>query len=53
MTASWCSGIALAHLIADNQQFKEAILKVVLAVDQAQTGAKSLMEISVDLLQNV
>jgi len=53
VTASWCSGIALAHLIADNQQFKEAILKVVLAVDQAQTGAKSLMEISVDLLQNV
>ncbi len=53
IVASWCSGIALAHLIADSQQFKEAILKVVLAVDQAQTGAKTLMEISVDLLQNV
>ncbi len=51
--ASWCSGIALAHLIADSQQYKEAILKVVLAVDQAQTGAKTLMEISIDLLQNV
>ncbi|CAM4770282.1 unnamed protein product [Rotaria magnacalcarata] len=50
--ASWCSGIALAHLIADNQQFKEAILKVVLAVDQAQAGAKTLMEISTDLLAN-
>ncbi|CAF1398635.1 unnamed protein product [Adineta steineri] len=50
--ASWCSGIALAHLIADSQQYKEAILKVVLAVDQAQTGAKTLMEISTDLLQN-
>jgi hypothetical protein len=47
--ASWCSGIALAHLIADSQQYKEALLKVVLAVDQAQT----LMEISIDLLQNV
>jgi hypothetical protein len=51
--ASWCSGIALAHLIADSQQYKEAILKVVLAVDQAQTGAKTLMQISIDLLQNV
>ncbi len=49
--ASWCSGVALAHLIADSQQYKEAILKVVLAVDQAQAGAKSLMEISIDLLQ--
>ena len=53
VVASWCSGIALAHLIADNQSFKESILKVVLAVDQAQTGAKTLMEISTDLLQNV
>jgi hypothetical protein len=53
VVASWCSGIALAHLIADSQQYKEAILKVVLAVDQAQTGAKTLMEISIDLLQNV
>jgi len=53
IVASWCSGIALAHLIADSQQYKEAILKVVLAVDQAQTGAKTLMEISIDLLQNV
>ncbi|UJR31047.1 hypothetical protein I4U23_018557 [Adineta vaga] len=52
IVASWCSGIALARLIADSQQFKEAILKVVLAVDQAQTGAKTLMEISIDLLQN-
>ncbi|CAF3711010.1 unnamed protein product [Adineta steineri] len=50
--ASWCSSIALAHLIADNQQFKEAILKVVLAVDQSQSGTKSLMEISIDLLEN-
>jgi hypothetical protein len=53
VVASWCSGIALAHLIADSQQHKEAILKVVLAVDQAQAGAKTLMEISIDLLQNV
>lgn len=53
VVASWCSGIALSHLIADSQSFKEAILKVVLAVDQAQTGAKTLMEISIDLLQNV
>ena len=53
IVASWCSGIALAHLIADSQSFKEAILKVVLAVDQAQSGAKTLMEISTDLLQNV
>ena len=53
VVASWCSGIALARLVADSQQFKEAILKVVLAVDQAQTGAKTLMEISIDLLQNV
>jgi hypothetical protein len=53
IVASWCSNIALAHLIADNQQFKEAILKVVLAIDQSQTGAKTLMEISLDLLENV
>ena len=53
VVASWCSGIALAHLIADSQPYREAILKVVLAVDQAQAGAKSLMEISIDLLQNV
>ncbi len=51
--ASWCSSIALAHLIADNQQFKEAMLNVILTVDQSQSGAKSLMEISIDLLQNV
>ena len=53
VVASWCSGIALAHLIADSQAYKEAVLKVVLAVDQAQAGAKTLMEISTDLLQNV
>ncbi len=53
VVASWCSCIALAHLIADNQQFKEAILKVVLAIDQSQSEAKSLMEISIDLLENV
>ena len=53
VVASWCSGIALAHLIADSQPYREAILKVVLAVDQAQAGAKTLMEISIDLLQNV
>ena len=53
VVASWCSGISLAHLVADSQPFKEAILKVVLAVDQAQAGAKTLMEISTDLLQNV
>jgi hypothetical protein len=53
IVASWCANIALAHLIADNQQFKEAILKVVLAVDQSQSGAKSLMEITIDLLENV
>jgi hypothetical protein len=51
--ASWCSSIALAHLIADNQQFKEEILKVVLSIDQSQANAKSLMEISIDLLENV
>jgi hypothetical protein len=53
IVASWCSSIALAHLIADNQQFKEEILKVVLAIDQSQTNTKSLMEISIDLLENV
>ncbi|CAF3396012.1 unnamed protein product [Rotaria sp. Silwood2] len=53
IVASWCSGIILAHVIADNQQFKEAILEVNLAIDQAQTSAKTLMEISIDLLQNV
>ena len=51
--ASWCSNIALAHLLADHQQYKEALLQVVLAVDQAQAKAKSLMEMSVDLLENV
>jgi hypothetical protein len=53
IVASWCSSIALAHLIADNQQFKEEILKVILAIDQSQTNTKSLMEISIDLLENV
>ncbi|CAF4788898.1 unnamed protein product [Rotaria sp. Silwood2] len=53
IVASWCSGIILAHVIADNQQFKDAILEVNLAIDQAQTSAKTLMEISIDLLQNV
>ena len=51
--ASWCASTALAHLIADNEPYKEAILKVVLAIDQSQAGAKSLMEISLDLLDNV
>ncbi|CAF2942941.1 unnamed protein product [Rotaria sp. Silwood2] len=52
IVASWCSGIILAHVIADNQQFKEAILEVNFAIDQVQTSAKTLMEISIDLLQN-
>ncbi|CAF4465939.1 unnamed protein product, partial [Rotaria sp. Silwood2] len=52
IVASWCSGIALSHLIADSQQYKEAILKVVLAIDRSHTGVKTLMEISMDLLQN-
>ncbi|UJR15619.1 hypothetical protein I4U23_002555 [Adineta vaga] len=51
--ASWCSSIALSHVITDNQQFKEAILQVVLAVDPTQPEVKTLMEISVDLLQNL
>jgi hypothetical protein len=51
--ASWCSSIALSHLIADSQQLKEAILKVILAIDQTQSGTKSLMDISIDILQNV
>ncbi|CAF0903996.1 unnamed protein product [Adineta ricciae] len=53
IVASWCSSIALSHVIADNQQFKEAILQVVLAVDPAQPDVKTLMDISVDLLQNL
>ncbi|CAF0760234.1 unnamed protein product [Didymodactylos carnosus] len=52
VVSSWCSGIALSHLIADSQQFKESILKVILAVDQQHAGAKTLMELSMDLLQN-
>lgn len=53
IVASWCSSIALAHLITDNQQLKEAILKVVLAIDQSQNNSKTLMEISIDILENV
>ncbi|CAF3095323.1 unnamed protein product [Rotaria sp. Silwood2] len=53
IVASWCSGIALSHLIADSQLYKEALLKVRLVVDQSKTDAKTLMEISIDLLQNV
>ncbi len=41
VVASWCSSIAFTNLIADNQQYKEAILKVVPAVDQTET---TLME---------
>ncbi|CAF2519309.1 unnamed protein product [Rotaria sp. Silwood2] len=52
IVASWCSSIALAHLIIDNQQLKEAVLKVVLAIDQSQSNTKTLMEISIDLLEN-
>ncbi|CAF4238856.1 unnamed protein product, partial [Rotaria sp. Silwood2] len=52
IVASWCSGIALSHLIADSQLYKEALLKVRLVVDQSKTDAKTLMEISIDLLQN-
>jgi hypothetical protein len=53
VVASWCCGIALSHLIADSLEYKETILQVVLHIDQDQTAAKSLMEISFDLLQNV
>ena len=53
IVASWCSSIALAHLIADNQQYKEEILKVVLAIDPSQPNTKSLMEVSIELLENV
>ncbi|CAF4527141.1 unnamed protein product [Rotaria sp. Silwood1] len=52
IVASWCASIALTHLIIDNQQLKEAILKVVLTIDQSQSNAKTLMEISIDLLEN-
>lgn len=51
--ASWCSSIALAHVIADNEQYKEEFLKINLAVDPSQPSTKSLMEISIDLLENV
>lgn len=37
----------------DNQQLKEAILKVVLTIDQSQSSPKALMEIAVDILENV
>ncbi|CAF4328851.1 unnamed protein product, partial [Rotaria sp. Silwood2] len=50
--ASWCSGITLAHLIVDDSKCKETILKVVLPVDSSQTGVKTLIEISMDILQN-
>ena len=53
IVASWCSGIALAHLIIDNQQLKEAILQVVIRMDQSQSNSRTLMEISLDLLENV
>ena len=53
VVASWCCGIALSHLIADSLEYKETILQVVLQINQDQTAAKSLMEISFDLLQNV
>ncbi|CAF4227244.1 unnamed protein product, partial [Rotaria sordida] len=51
--ASWCSGIALAHLINSNLEYKHELLKVVIAVNQSQTNIKTLMEISIDLLQNL
>ncbi|CAF3791329.1 unnamed protein product [Rotaria sp. Silwood1] len=52
IVSSWCSFIALSHLIADSQESKETILLVKLPVDQTPTGAKTLMEISFDLLTN-
>ncbi|CAF4716016.1 unnamed protein product, partial [Rotaria sp. Silwood2] len=30
IVTSWCSSIALAHLIADDEKYKKAILKVIL-----------------------
>ncbi|CAF4986510.1 unnamed protein product [Rotaria sp. Silwood1] len=53
IVSSWCSFIALSHLIADSQESKETILLVKLPVDQTPTGAKTLMEISFDLLTNL
>ncbi len=53
VVASWCSGILLSHLVVNSPQSKEDILKVKLAVDQAQTNTKTLMEISIDLLRKV
>ncbi|CAF3598153.1 unnamed protein product, partial [Rotaria sp. Silwood2] len=50
--ASWCPGITLAHLIVDDSKCKETIFKVVLPVDSSQTGVKTLIEISMDILQN-
>ncbi|CAF3106269.1 unnamed protein product [Rotaria sp. Silwood2] len=52
IVTSWCSSIALAHLIADDEKYKKAILKVILTFDQSQTDVKTLMEISLNLLQN-
>jgi hypothetical protein len=51
--SSWCSGVVLSYLIADSPKCKKEMLKVVSVVDHGQSSAKSLMEISIDLLQNV
>jgi hypothetical protein len=51
--SSWCSTIVLAHLIADHAQYKEALLQVTLTIDQEETRTKSLMQISIDRLENV
>ncbi|CAF4708221.1 unnamed protein product [Rotaria socialis] len=48
--ASWCSGILLSHLIVNSPQSKQDILKAKLALDRTQTNAKTLMEISIDIL---
>ena len=53
IVASWCSSISLLHLIIDLQQLKEALLKVTLTLDPSQGNTKTLMEISMDLLENV
>ncbi|CAF4634891.1 unnamed protein product [Rotaria socialis] len=48
--ASWCSGILLSHLIVNSPQSKQDILKAKLALDRTRTNAKTLMEISIDIL---
>ena len=51
--ASWCCSIVLTHLINENLKMQKEMIQVIIPADQSGTSDITLMEISINILQNV